>query len=141
MLGGALRWWRRRVASRRSSLGRAGERIAAGYLRRRGFRVLGRNVRVRAGGGEADLVCLAPDRRTIVLVEVKTRSAQAASAGRFEPELAIDARKRRAMLAAGRALATRHGWRDRPVRLDVIAVRYDESGRHEVRHHVSAVHG
>ena len=61
-LGDALLW-------RRLPLGRRGERIAAARLRREGYRILARNVRNRFG--EIDLVAEAPDRRTVVVVEVK----------------------------------------------------------------------
>jgi len=57
--------------------GRRGERLAARRLRRTGHRLLDRNVVL--GGHEVDLLVLAPDRRTIVLVEVKTRTGPAIS--------------------------------------------------------------
>ena len=51
------------------NLGAAGEKAAAKYLRRRGYRIVARNYRCR--GGEIDLIALDAD--TIVFVEVKTR--------------------------------------------------------------------
>ncbi len=57
----------------RAALGRWGEDLAERELRRRGYRVLERNVRV--GRGEVDLV--ARDGDTIVLIEVKTRRTDA----------------------------------------------------------------
>ena len=56
-----LHWWRTYW-----SLGRRGERAAARLLRSQGYRVLARNARVPMG--EADLVCLAPDGKTVVVV-------------------------------------------------------------------------
>ena len=54
-------------------LGARGEKLAARYLRRRGFKILYRNFRGRQGG-EIDLVCR--DRDTLVFVEVKTRTRE-----------------------------------------------------------------
>ncbi len=55
------------------SIGKHGERLAARYLRRSGFRVLYRNFRSKRGG-EIDLVCRDRRENTLVFVEVKTRS-------------------------------------------------------------------
>jgi len=52
-------------------VGRVGERAAARYLRRRGLRLIARNVRVARG--EIDLIAM--EGRTLVFVEVKTRTA------------------------------------------------------------------
>ena len=75
-----IRFWPR-VASRRLSpphltLGRMGEKIAADYLRRNGFRILYKNFRSRRGG-EIDLVCRDRREETLVFVEVKTRTTDA----------------------------------------------------------------
>jgi putative endonuclease len=51
-------------------LGTRGERLAARFLRRNGYKILYRNFRGRSGG-EIDLVCRDGD--TLVFVEVKTR--------------------------------------------------------------------
>lgn len=120
------------------ALGAAGERVAARFLRRAGYRPVARNV--IAGGGEIDLIMAAPDRRTIVLVEVKTRLSHD-STGRpaYNPEVNIDARKRSAMLRAARALARRRGWSERPLRIDVVAVEWSIAGRHVIRHHAGAM--
>lgn len=116
-------------------LGRAGERRAARYLKRRGYRVLGRNVRVNVG--EADLVCEAPDKRTIVIVEVKTRRAKAAET--FAPETAVNPAKARKLLQVAQSLMKRNNWHDRPVRIDVVGVVWPDRGRPEIRHLESCV--
>jgi putative endonuclease len=51
-------------------LGARGEKLACGFLRRQGYKVLYRNFRARHGG-EVDIVCRDDD--TLVFVEVKTR--------------------------------------------------------------------
>jgi len=118
-------------------VGRAGERYAAKLLKRGGYRVLGRNVVVR--GGEADLVCLAPDGLTIVVVEVKTRRpglAESAQGANVAPEASIHAWKRKKLLDVSRTLAKANGWHGRPVRIDVVAVEWQEGHRPPlVRHY------
>ena len=54
-------------------LGARGEKLAARYLRRHGFKILYRSFRGRQGG-EIDLVCR--ERDTLVFVEVKTRTRE-----------------------------------------------------------------
>jgi putative endonuclease len=53
--------------------GALGEKLAARFLRKNGFKILYRNFRGRSGG-EIDLVCRDGD--TLVFVEVKTRSRE-----------------------------------------------------------------
>jgi putative endonuclease len=95
-------------------LGREGERLAARFLERRGYRVLGSGFRARRG--EIDLICRRGDR--LVLVEVKTRSSD-----RFgTPAEAVGPRKRRALQAAAAEYRTLAGWRG-PIAWAVVAVR------------------
>ena len=55
------------------ALGRRGERLAAHYLKRQGYKVIYRNYRA-SHGGEIDIVCREKATNTLVFVEVKTRS-------------------------------------------------------------------
>lgn len=126
---------------RRDPLGPRGEQAAARYLRRQGYRVLGRNLRVPMG--EADLLCEGPDKQTIVLVEVKARRAVAADPGAramyAPPELSITIEKRRKLRAILRHLVRANGWSNRPARIDVVAIEWPEAGEPVVRHHEAAV--
>ncbi len=120
--------------TRRRSLGRRGERAAAKYLRGRGYRILAQNARVPMG--EADLVCLAPDRATVVIVEVKTRLVRDGTTDPIPPEVNITAHKRSKLASIARHLARANGWEGRPVRIDVVAVEWPErKGRPLIRHH------
>ena len=76
-------------------IGSYGERIAAAFLRRRGYRVLTRNY--RAEGGEIDLVCRDGD--VLAFVEVRSRSGELFG----RPSESIDARKENALLSAARS--------------------------------------
>ncbi len=128
--------------SARDPLGPQGERAAARLLRQSGYRILARNVRVQ--GGEADLVCLAPDRRTIVIVEVKARRRGVSTSALSEstpPEASVHAKKRANLARIARTLARINGWTNRPLRIDVIAVEWpaEKRARPTLRHWIAAV--
>ncbi|HEV2095221.1 MAG TPA: YraN family protein [Chthoniobacterales bacterium] len=73
--GLSSRWRSRFSRSRPEHLerGARGEKLAAKFLRRAGYKILFRNFRGRSGG-EIDLVCRDDD--TLVFVEVKTRTRE-----------------------------------------------------------------
>jgi putative endonuclease len=96
-----------------SEYGRRAETLAATWLRLRGYRILGRNVRV--AGREVDV--LARRGSTLVVCEVKARR----SVSRGTPSEAVDARKQRRLAEAGEMLLAAHPGAAR-VRFDVIAV-------------------
>lgn len=100
----------------RRRFGNEGERLAADFLRRKGFRILERQARV-ARFGEIDLVTLDP-RGALVFVEVKTRRDRAFG----PPEEAVTPSKLRTLAACAEAWRSARGWTDRPYRLDVVAV-------------------
>ena len=113
-------------------LGRRGEDAAARYLRRHRYRLLARNLRLPHG--EIDLVALAPDRQTVVIVEVK-----AGTGGRIRPEVHVNGRKKRKLVALARTMIRRnHRLQGRPVRFDVIGVDFIEGQRPIIRHHEGA---
>ena len=116
---------------RRSSTGARGERAAAGMLKRAGYRIMARNLRNRFG--EIDLIALAPDRRTIAIVEVKT-----AEAGDALPELRVDQHKQRRLTALAAQAVRRYKLHDRPIRFDVIAVNLPPDAEPIIRHYPAA---
>ncbi len=124
--------------SKRDPLGPRGERIAHRYLRRRGYKTLLKNARVAPG--EADLVCLAPDHFTIVVVEVKARrlSPNTTPTDR-KPEAAITSHKCRKLIQIAETLAKKHHWQDRPIRIDVVAIDIPPKGKPAIRHYQRAV--
>ena len=89
--------------------------------------------------GEADLVCLSPDKRVLVIVEVKARRVDPSGPETPPPEAAITIKKRRKLLHVAAATASRLKWGDRPLRIDVVAVEAPVKGRLSIRHHVGAV--
>lgn len=56
------------------ALGLRGERLAAKHLRRNGYKILYHNFRAPKGG-EVDIICRDIAEKTLVFVEVKTRSS------------------------------------------------------------------
>jgi putative endonuclease len=94
-------------------LGRRGEQRAAWFYRLRGYRILGRNVRLRSG--ELDLVV----RRggTLAFVEVKTRQSIAAGDGVD----AVDRRKQLRLIELGDEYLARNP-HPGEVRYDVLSL-------------------
>ena len=112
------------------NLGAAGEKAAAKYLRRRGYRIVARNYRCR--GGEIDLIALDAD--TIVFVEVKTRREDLAA----DPEVNVAYHKQKRITRAARYYLMEKGAQDRPGRFDVVAVVWPEAGKPSVEHFIDA---
>jgi putative endonuclease len=109
-------------------LGRRGERYAARWLKRRGYRILARNL-VR-GRGEADILAETVDREVIALVEVKTRRAAWPP-----PRRAIDRGKRERMSVLAAMLRRERRFQGRLVRLEVIEIVWPERSSPIVRHY------
>ena len=119
----------------RQNVGRRGERVAARWLRRNGFKIIGRNVRV--GVGEADIVCLDRDRRTVVVVEVKARMMTSQRTPR--PERNVGQRKQHKLRQVTASIRQKYKLQDRPVRIDVVGVEFHRGRRPVIRHHPRAV--
>ena len=119
------------------SVGARGERAAAKWLKSHGYEVISKNVHV--GVGEADIVCIAPDRRTVVIVEVKARVALREGGPR--PERNVGAKKQHKLRLVTAVIVKKFGFQDRPVRIDVIGVEFIRGQKTIIRHHPSAVSG
>ena len=100
--------------------GRWGEALAAEYLRKKGYRIVGAGYTTRMG--EVDLI--AENRKYIAFVEVKTRrSADFAEAKEY-----VDSRKRRRILAAAKLWLSENDT-DRQPRFDVAEIYAPEGVR------------
>lgn len=107
------------------AIGDRGEKIAANYLRRKGYRILCRNF--RSAHGEIDLV--AATRDCLVFVEVKTRKDDEMRFERYGlPCEAVDKTKQRHILYTARIYLEKRPT-DKAVRFDVIEVYLGESAR------------
>ncbi len=109
-------WWRRY-----RSLGQRGERAAERYLHRLGYRIVGRRERGRLG--ELDLVAV--DGRTVVFVEVKTRTSHDAG----HPAEAVGPEKQKRLTRLALAYLKRHDLLETSARFDVLAVTWPAKGR------------
>jgi putative endonuclease len=116
------------MRDRRRLLGDEGEGQAEAYLRRQGFRILGRNV--RSPLGELDLI--AEDRGILVFVEVKRRRS-GAYGGAIH---AVDARKRAKLIQLASQYLAQHRLHDRACRFDVVLIQ-DEAGTNTTVQHIA----
>lgn len=113
----------------RDALARHGERVAELYLETvRGMTILAH--RFRVPGGEVDLI--ARDGKTLVFVEVKTQRDRKWT----DPELRVDAAKRRRLTLAARNYIHLKRADASPCRFDVVAVTLtpDDDSPAEIRH-------
>ena len=116
---------------RRPSLGERGESAAARYLRRHGYYVVARNLRL--GDEEADLVAIDRDRTTLVIVEVKTRQDDS-----IVPEASVGARKQQRLTRLAARLKRDARYLDMAVRFDVVAVVWPQGATPTIRHSIAA---
>jgi putative endonuclease len=115
----------------RRGLGAFGEAWAIGYLGRRGWTIVDRNVRFRSG--EIDIV--ADDGKELVFVEVKCRRSH-----RFgTPEESINATRYRHLALAVAEYLQRQGLEERAHRVDVIALEMGTDGRVRAHRHLRGV--
>lgn len=116
--------------------GNYGERQAANYLRRHGYRIKKRNY--VAAGAEIDLI--AKDKNTTVFVEVKTRREGHENPREARPASAVTPEKQRKIIAVARAYMRREHEETR-MRFDIVEViLFDRSTPKvkEIRHLISA---
>lgn len=114
----------------RPELGRRGEDLAAAHLVARGYTVLARNWRCRAG----ELDILAADGPRLVVVEVKTRSGT----GYGQPAEAVTPAKAFRIRKLARIWLSEHGRRWPEVRFDVVAVLLRPDADPQLEHYEAA---
>ncbi len=102
----------------RQLLGREAEAAAEGLLRRKGYRILERNVRV--GRGELDIVARMGE--TLVFVEVKARRTDRYGGVAY----AVTAQKKRQLIQLAARYLSRRRLESQPCRFDVLL--YDAGG-------------
>lgn len=118
------------MRDQRRTVGDEGEGRAEAYLRQRGFRILGRNV--RSPLGELDLI--ADDQGVLVFVEVKRRRT-----GTFGGAIeAVDARKRAKLIQLAAQYLAQRRIRNRACRFDVVVIQDDVEVAEAVQHITNA---
>jgi putative endonuclease len=111
-------------------LGRRGEDVAARYLRRLGYVIVARGHRDNIG--ELDLVAV--DGRTVVFIEVKTRTSHDAG----HPADAVDEAKQKRLTRLALSYLKRHDLLECATRFDVVAVTWPPRGKPTIEHFKSA---
>lgn len=111
-------------------LGRRGEEAAARFLVRRGYEIIERNWKCKAG--EADII--ARDDTCLVFVEVKTRMDE----DQGVPEEAVDEAKRKRYERIAASFLKTYEEVDIQVRFDVIGILVLTPNRAMIRHHINA---
>ena len=115
----------------RHTLGYRGERAAARYLRKKGYRIIQR--RLHSPLAEIDIIAV--DHRTVVFVEVKTR--RSAALGR--PAQSVHATQQARLTRGAIAFLKSHGLLEVSSRFDVMEILWPLGKRHpEIRHHANA---
>ncbi len=125
---GSLREWLERKPQR-DSLGERGENVAARFLRNQGYKILLRNFRCELG--EIDII--ARDGRTLVFVEVKTRSEDEPT-----PEAQVNSVKQQQVCRVARYYLSRYGVPQPPARFDVVGILWPPGREPQIRHTPSA---
>lgn len=124
-------------STRKSSIkniGREGERHAAQYLRRKGYRII--SLRERDFLGELDIIAFHRSSSTLVFVEVKTlRSSKPG-----HPADKVDFRKQQKITRAALRYLKRRNLLGTRARFDVISIRwpYKHDQPSELSHFISA---
>lgn len=106
-----------------------GEKQAERMLRKKGYRILGRRVKV---GTRDELDLVARDGKVLVFVEVKTRGGEAFG----RPITAVDRQKRHVLSRAAVRYLQRLRSRDVPFRFDVVEVIGSPETRHPDMRHI-----
>ena len=109
------------------TLGAKGEAAAAKFLRKKGYILIGTNVRTSMG--EIDLVAV--DGRTVVFVEVKTRESD----DKGHPAEAVDQRKQDKLTRLGIAYLRRNNLLENAARFDIVAVTWPNGAKKPLIEH------
>ncbi len=103
----------------RKTIGLRGEQEAIRYLRKRGYTIFAHRERILRG----DIDIIALDKRTIVFVEVRSKT----STERGHPAETVDTRKKQRICTLANAYIKQHRLEDYSFRLDVVTVLFSNS--------------
>jgi len=113
--------------------GHRGEDLAVDFLLAKGYRIVTRNWRIKAG--EIDII--AQDGDTLVFCEVKTRSSNRCGTGAE----AVDCRKQRKIVQVASLYLQRYRLVNQRCRFDVIEILQPEQGQTQIQHIINAFGG
>ena len=110
----------------RRLFGQEGEAAAESYLRRKGYRILAKNL--RSSLGELDLV--AEDGRVLVFVEVKARRTEEFGGAIH----AVHQRKQEKLIRLASQYLARHQLTNRACRVDVVLLQGTDAAAPQIEH-------
>lgn len=119
--------------SQNKSTGNLGERIAADFLVKKGYKIVSSNFKTRYE--EIDLIAVKDD--TLIFVEVKTRLDQSHGA----PEEAVTPRKLDNISRAAEYFTSLHPELPSTLQIDVVAIEMDQNQRPKKIEHLKNVTG
>ena len=110
---------------RKQELGGAGEKLACNALKKKGYRIIGKNYRCRYG--EIDIIAIQKD--CLVFVEARSKSGNSFGT----PEESITAQKMHKLVSTALDYLTSH--KDLPPdwRIDFVAIEFDAAGKKATR--------
>jgi len=109
----------------RSELGKAGEKLACGALKKKGCRIIDKNYRCRYG--EIDII--ATHRGSIIFIEVRSKSGNSFGS----PEESVTAQKRQKLVSTALDYLDKHPDAPPDWRIDFVAIEFDPSGKKATR--------
>lgn len=108
-----------------NNLGRKGEELAKQHLENAGYEILDENWRF----GKAEVDLIAYQNKTIIFVEVKTRTGNAFG----EPEDFVDSAKQALMISAADEFIELMDFKGE-ARFDIIAILFNSQGNYRLNH-------
>ncbi|MHC4664092.1 MAG: YraN family protein [Planctomycetota bacterium] len=110
----------------RREVGKRAEDAAAAFLKKKGMRILARNLRLQRG----EIDCIALERDVLVFVEVKAATGDENQ----YPEEHVTEAKQRQLVKLALAYMRLHRLEDKDVRFDVVAVVFGKEGKPDIHH-------
>ncbi len=95
-------------------IGKKGEDTAEKYLKKQGYRILGKNY--KSPSGEIDIIAL--DKGTLVFIEVKTRRSDEFG----PPEISVTSTKRQKIIKSAFHFLSKKRIKDTPCRFDIVSI-------------------
>lgn len=125
------------LKSRKISLGEAGEKVAAKYLKKRGYKILEFNFSNDKGRRMGEIDVIAKDGNTIVFVEVKTRSLSPRND--VLPEESIGTKKLHRLNKIANFYLRKNNLLNSDYRFDAISVWVDKKDRKSKIKHMKSI--
>lgn len=106
---------------KRGDVGRLGEKLARGFLKKRGYRILETNYH----GPEGEIDIIAKHKDYLVFVEVRTKTSLKFGS----PEESVTGTKKKRLIATAYYYRQTHDNLPQLWRIDFVAVRLDQKGK------------